>query len=447
MKLNTFCDNDKYIQKITPDIFLKKYKQFFHDREKKKTLANNLRGVDKHFIPAFKEWFNSVYSFNKKTIKLLPVLDKISFALVKGYLNFYNTKLEKNARSIRARRRIIRKTINKTLVGKLNLKHTNDNVTIFTYFYNRRIRFYLNKIKNAETIDNIYSLDKYKLSINNIKENILKIESTISSEINILDYKSGTFYIKSLEKKYINSYLYKLMQKEITSISIRQLNYIEKSKVNNVYLLGLVNVLESVYKKKVVFNFVSLKHIYNNASILSQSLVIKLKNKSNNPSKVLIKALDMFKIPKINRFTFNKNYNKKVFLESAKLNDNWSGDKLPDVLPSKDVLEELITRPSNYNLDAFRSYDINQILNILKFKFTSGVRIAIAGRLTKRNTAERSIHKLRYKGNIRNMDSSDKGLSTTLVRGFSNSNLFINKSSGKVRTGSFGVKTMVNTIT
>ena len=70
----------------------------------------------------------------------------------------------------------------------------------------------------------------------------------------------------------------------------------------------------------------------------------------------------------------------------------------------------------------------------------SGVRVEAAGRLTRRNTADRSLFKLRYKGNIKNMDSSYKGLPSVLLRGHARSNLQYTNSKSKIRIGSFGLK-------
>lgn len=58
----------------------------------------------KHYLPADKEWFNSVYAYNKNTIKLLPVADKVILKLLKSYFNLYSSTLERNVRFPRLRR-------------------------------------------------------------------------------------------------------------------------------------------------------------------------------------------------------------------------------------------------------------------------------------------------------------------------------------------------------
>ena len=66
------------------------------------------------------------------------------------------------------------------------------------------------------------------------------------------------------------------------------------------------------------------------------------------------------------------------------------------------------------------------------------------GRLTRRFTASRSVSKLRYKGNLMNIDSSFRGLSTVLLKGNLRSNVQYTKLNSKTRIGSFGIKGWVS---
>ena len=74
----------------------------------------------------------------------------------------------------------------------------------------------------------------------------------------------------------------------------------------------------------------------------------------------------------------------------------------------------------------------------------TGIRIEAAGRLTKRNTAAKSVFKLRYTGNIKDMDSSYKGLSSVTLRGFAKSNLQHTKCESYIRIGSYGIKVWIS---
>jgi hypothetical protein len=80
----------------------------------------------------------------------------------------------------------------------------------------------------------------------------------------------------------------------------------------------------------------------------------------------------------------------------------------------------------------------------MKQKIISGIRIQGTGRLTKRLTASRSLSKVKYKGSLKNLNSSYENVSTVMLRGFVKSNLQyvnINNSSGN---GSFGVKVSIS---
>jgi hypothetical protein len=80
------------------------------------------------------------------------------------------------------------------------------------------------------------------------------------------------------------------------------------------------------------------------------------------------------------------------------------------------------------------------VLNIIKNKTITGVRLEAKGRLSKRHTASRSVHRLRYKGSLKNRDSSYKRLSTIILRGNTKSNLQYTKLNSTARIGSFGIK-------
>jgi hypothetical protein len=84
------------------------------------------------------------------------------------------------------------------------------------------------------------------------------------------------------------------------------------------------------------------------------------------------------------------------------------------------------------------------VLEEIKYKRLAGVRLEASGRLTKRYTASRSVSKLRYKGNLVNVDSSYKGLSTVILKGNLRSNLQYSKLNSKTRIGSFGIKGSVS---
>ena len=84
------------------------------------------------------------------------------------------------------------------------------------------------------------------------------------------------------------------------------------------------------------------------------------------------------------------------------------------------------------------------VLMYLKHIKVRGIRVEAKGRLTRRFTASRSIFKMKWKGGLKNVDSSFKGLSTIMLRGYVKSNAQYTFISSKNRNGAFGVKGWVS---
>src|SRR6266536_964014 len=83
----------------------------------------------------------------------------------------------------------------------------------------------------------------------------------------------------------------------------------------------------------------------------------------------------------------------------------------------------------------FSKHKIKKIvINSIKNKTITGVR------LSKRHTASKSLFKLRYKGSLKNIDSTYKKLSSKMIRGTIKSNIQYTKLNSIARIGSFGVK-------
>ena len=69
-----------------------------------------------------------------------------------------------------------------------------------------------------------------------------------------------------------------------------------------------------------------------------------------------------------------------------------------------------------------------------------GIRLEVKGRLTPRYRADRSLYFMKWKGGLKNIDSSYQRLSSVLFRGNTNSNVSYSLSTGKRRIGAFAVK-------
>jgi len=366
---------------------------------------------NKHHPSAVREWNNSIYAFNKNAINLIPQTTELVNKLIKSYFNLYNLKLERKIRSSRLLRRLRKLSSNKIYVSNGEFKHTNNKVIITLYLYNRqkfnldkkiRKSFYqdwsnqdvLNKrwlLLKAKAIESIKKWNKKKLVL-------LDIMEYNTNNRQIIDYKGLSRYIIIFYKKLLK----KSLDKYLLHKYYQQLVFINKSKFNYNYLQYLKKYLEKIYNKNVEFNLVNLRRIYLNSDILSESITIKIRKNRRK----LLKYLNILK-RKV------KVRNKKNIFYQPVLN------KLNNI--DKKYLEEIVLRN-------------------IKYKHVTGFRLETSGRLTRRYTASRSVSKLRYKGNLLNIDSSYRGLSSVLLKGNLKSNLQHTKLKSKTRIGSFGIK-------
>lgn len=273
---------------------------------------------------------------------------------------------------------------------------------------------------------------------------------------------------------HLKHFVARCFRKEKLSIRFKQLKAFNDFKFKETYLRPLSEVLGKVLKNRVNFNFVNLKYIYLNSYIFTTSIATKVKNKKNRLLRILKKSLLMFELPPIDRLTvYNEMYNKQKKLQNIKImySQDHNNDKTESFSFNMDVsylganpVEDHVDNTVKSNMlnyfnknDNLRTFEqlkyyyntehgnksnhlLNAILLNMKNKYVSGIRLEAAGRLTRRNTAARSVSKLRYIGNIRNMDSSYKGLSCVILKGYEKSNLQFCNIVSKLRIGSYSIK-------
>ena len=384
----------------------------------------------KHFPSPVREWNNSIYVYNKKALNLIPSTTLSAIKLIQSFFSLYNLKVQRKMRTKRLLLRLRRLSLNKIFVSNGEFKHTNNKVIITLYIFNRQKRSYLNKMRkfrffnyfSAEIKKNIAKLiiRKTKLKIlyylknagaSNttlmyiIKQN--KLKSIPNNNINLYKY-INIFYRKYAKRsyRYIKTFLY-----------YKQLIYINRTKYNYTYLKYLKTCLEKLYNKNVEFNLVNIKRFYVNSDILSETITLKL---TRNRKKILRYLKNMRKKIKVNKkkYLFIEPKQDKIFKENL-------------VAKKKDILADSLTKKKI-------------IFYGLKYKDITGFRLEAKGRLTRRYTASRSVNKFRYKGNLLNIDSSHRGLSTVLLKGNLRSNLQYTKLKSKTRIGSFGIKGWVS---
>ena len=430
-------------------------KKFFFDLNIKKPKKGNDAGISRHYPPANKEWFNSIYAYNKNTIKLLPTMDKVILRFIKSYFHLYSRKLEKKVRFRKLRIRFRRLSTNRILISKAELKHTSDKVIITLYIYNREKKYYLNKLKKIKTL-NLLNKKSFKYKLYRIKKKGLKIIKKVMQQkkILIINCNNKNNYDNNYENKYLKKFYLKCLYKEILSLYFYQIISLNESKFKDNYILPLTNLMETFYNKKVDFNLVNLKYLYLNSYILTETVVRKLRNRNNRLVRVLNNSLFKFRLPVIDRVAMlEEMYNKKRKTQNLRVSD-FSFFKNINKLKEKsnnDPLDFIFYKMYSEkwffkNLQLVKNHNdtvkdvTNTVLSFIKHKSVNGIRLEGAGRLTRRNVAEKSIFKIRYKGNIKNIDSSIKGLSSVLLRGHAKSNLQHTKLKDKTRTGSYGIK-------
>jgi hypothetical protein len=237
--------------------------------------------------------------------------------------------------------------------------------------------------------------------INKDKYSLIKaldiIEKNKKYKMNIL--KNLSLYGMITYKKLLNLTMKKLR----LYFYYKQLIFINKSKLNYNYLHLLKKHLEILYNKNIEFNLINLKRFYLNSDILSESVKLKLTKNKKNMRKILNRLKIKIKI-----------YKKKIFL-------GFNNKVQQRIINSTGLLRK-------------------SIINNLKYRHVTGYRLEAKGRLSKRYTASRSVHKLNYKGNLLNIDSSFRRISCVILKGNLRSNLQYTKVESKTRIGSYGLK-------
>lgn len=382
-------------------------------------LSNEQEKYSKHYPCSTREWNNSIYVYNKNALNVIPQTAISSIKLIRSYFNIYNFELERKIRINRLLRRLRKLSSNRIYVSNGEFKHTNDKVVITLYLFNRQKHNYLLNIEkiyaktltrrsNRMQISKIFSTIRSK-GLKSLKkankDKFLLIKTLKTKEA--LSYKSLSVYITKFYKKVAQKSLDKLK----LYLYYKQLLFINKSKFNYTYLQFLKKYLEKLYNKNVEFNLINLKRFYLNSDILSETLTLKIRKNR----KKLLKYLNTIKRKVKTRNKKNLYY----ILTSNKSNLD------PELLLDKNSTKKVV-------------------LHNLKYRHVTGFRLEANGRLTRRYTASKSISKVRYKGNLLNIDSSYNGLSSVLLKGNLRPNLQYTKLKSNTRIGSFGIKGWVS---
>lgn len=401
----------------------------------------NYTGESKYFPPFSKEWKNSIYVFNLNNLKNLPLYNININTLIKNYFNLYfNHKFINN----KFRSPIIKRlSLNKIFVSKAEIKHTNSKAIVTIYTYNREKRVLLKKIKMIQSL--FYKKILYLL-YNDDKLNQPKFITNSTG----LRLKT---ILTLLHKELIIFRRFKL------KLSLNNYKFEEK------FLYKLSKLISNFYNKKVEFNIINMKSFILNPDFFTEILSLRLRDRKANPVRLMNLILNKVKFPEVNRVREKAIIFKTVNMDlidnkykNLNLNSIIAGpavlgkNKLDNVFNNLyyNLMVEQNTRLlSGDNLqkstlkitdapDFGKIYDI--IFNSIKYKNIGGIRLEIKGRITKRYKAQRALFKVKWKGGLKNIDSSYKGLSTVNLRGFIKPNVEYSIYTSKRRIGAFAVK-------
>lgn len=377
-------------------------------------------GNTKYFPPVSKEWKNSIYVFNPNNLKNFPVYDININSLIKNFFNLqFNYKfLLKKYKSYRLRSA----SFNKIYASKAEIKHTNNKAILTVYVYNREKISLLKKIRFL----NKSFYNEVKLLISENK----KILGFYNSEDSNIIYNKS---IKALLDKNL-----KVLRKYKLRLSLNKYKFEEK------LLYKLKNFIIKYYNKKVEFNIVNIRSVVFHTDFFTKIVTSKLLNRKAHILATMDNILNKVVLPKVNRIvekslvkkSLNLLENKYKYLNlSFILNNN-----LSELLNSLyyNLIVDYYNNNNNLNKDYFKIYEI--IFNSINYKNMAGIRLEAKGRLTKRYRADRATFKVRWKGGLKNIDSSYKGLSSVNMRGYVKPNLDYSIFTSKRRIGAFAVK-------
>ena len=381
-----------------------------------------------------------------------------------------------------------------TLSSKKNKKIITPKVSIFKnrYSYNKLKKIELLNLELLNFLKFIFSKPQFSKKLATVIGSPLEDKvapSPLSFNINKFDKVLAPLY-KKFEKKYFLRFLANFFKKEFLYI-----NYFSKFLINKFkfgkYLPGLKYLINRIYSKKVKLNLVNIKYPQLNSDIYADTIASKLKKKLSL-LRVLRSSLSLAKLPseylsydrladfnKLPSLTIHKSLNvndlsqktnygvDSKLIEKDPLNlvlnrlypysfVTFAGtlakdDSFDSIVKKEDPMKERannLQKKSGIESNSALSKSL-KILNIIRYKWVSGVRLEAAGRLTRRYTAARSVFKFRYKGSLKNIDYSQKediskrNASTVMLRNYVKSNSQYSFSKSKRRIGAFGLKAWV----
>ena len=149
-----------------------------------------------HYSPATREWRNSVYSYDKNYTKTIPIADKVVNKNMSAFFNITPIINQKKSKRIQVRHK--RLSLNKILVSRAEMKHTNDKVVVSVFYFNQTKKTLLHKLSRLNK-NLLYSV---KTGITSLKSQLglPKVTGLFSDKSN----PDFSYYNKHITKTKIN---------------------------------------------------------------------------------------------------------------------------------------------------------------------------------------------------------------------------------------------------
>lgn len=498
--------NNKNLASSSASVIFSKYINNNNNKLIPFKIKNSDIGRTRYFPPISKEWKNSIYVFNHNNLKNLPLFDININSLIKDYFNLQFKDKILFKKKILSKVQVV--SLNKIYASKAEIKHTNTKAILTVYTFNREKISLYKKIKKLKksfyfVFDKIISFSE-RVILSGVPIRVDKDGKVLSNLYLPFRLRGVLPWITkshvNIWRKIIIASLYKeliLLRKYKLRLDLNKYKFEEK------LLYRLNNLIMKYYNKKVEFNIVNMRSFLLNSDILTKILALKLKNRNARVMKIMDVILNKANLPKINRVQEKASLIKSVdlnLLENKFKNLNLSFILNDASYAERNNLSELLNKlyynvllVSQKGVWALRSPKGEQpsfhsksggsptkfiqkgagaaslggnakaqpkvssfakakkyakiyqiIFNSINYKNMGGLRLEIKGRLTKRYRADRSLFKVKWKGGLKNLDSSYKGLSSVNMRGYAKPNVEYSIFTTKRRIGAFAVKGWVS---
>jgi len=216
-------------------------------------------------------------------------------------------------------------------------------------------------------------------------------------------------------------------------------------KFNKLVLLPkLSNLLTKILGKKLEYNIINIKSIAYHTDLFTNAIALKLKSMKAKYYDDVLSILNRAYLPKVNTIKERAYIRTQAnnFIPGFDCFINKTGAIGCSDLKMRSSRSDISGVNLGYGLDIEQLHtNIHRtIFDSIQYKNLGGIKIELNGRLTKRYRADRSLNYINFKGGLKNIDSSFRGLSAVSLRGNTNANTSYSLATGKRRIGAFAVK-------